>query len=163
MPPGTLKTVIFPGDGGELLRMLGIDAALDGMAAQLDLRRQNRIQPLAGRDAQLGLHQVHAGDELGNRVLHLDARVHFDKVELAVVVHEELDCARVLIADIGEAAAQSAAQLFAHLGRYLQRRSLFNQLLMAALDGTLALKERRDVAVFVSQNLELDVARLLDE
>ena len=34
---------------------------------------------------------------------------------------------------------------------------------MAALDGALALKERDHVAVFVGENLELDVARLLDE
>jgi hypothetical protein len=30
--------------------MLGIDAALDGVAANLQLRRQNRVQPLARGD-----------------------------------------------------------------------------------------------------------------
>ncbi len=39
----------------------------------------------------------------------------------------------------------------------------FDQLLMAALDGALALEERGHVAVLVGQHLELDVARLLDE
>ena len=34
---------------------------------------------------------------------------------------------------------------------------------MAALNGALALKKRSHVAVFVGQNLELDVARVLDE
>ena len=34
---------------------------------------------------------------------------------------------------------------------------------MAALDGAFALKERDNVAVLVGEDLELDVARLLDE
>ena len=38
---------------------------------------------------------IHAGDELGDRVLHLDARVHLDEVELAALVHEELDGAGI--------------------------------------------------------------------
>ena len=38
----------------------------------------------------------------------------------------------------------------------------FQQLLMAALDGALALSEADDVAVLVGQHLEFDVARVLD-
>ena len=104
-----------------------------------------------------------AGDGLGDRMLHLDARVHLDEVELAVFVHQELDRAGVLVADVGEAAAQCAANLLAHLRRDLQRWRFFNELLMAALDGAFALEERNHVAVLVGQDLELDVARLLDE
>jgi hypothetical protein len=121
------------------------------------------LEPLAGRDAQLRLHQVDAGDGFGHRVLHLDARVHLDEVELPVFVHQELDGAGVLVADVGEAAAESLADLLAHLRRDLQAGRFFNQLLVAALDGALALKERGHVAVLVGQDLELDVARLLDE
>ena len=55
------------------------------------------------------------------------------------------------------------ANLFAHLRRDLQRWRFFNELLMAALDGALALKERDHIAVLVGKHLELDVARLLDE
>ena len=121
------------------------------------------LEPLAGGDAQLRLHEVDAGDGFCDRVLHLDARVHLDEVELALRIHQELDGACVLVANLGEAAAKRPADLFAHLGRDLQRRRFFNQLLMAALDGALALKERSHVAVFVGQHLELDVARLLDE
>ena len=120
---------------------------------------QNVVEPLAGGDAQLRLHQVDAGDGLGDRMLHLDAGVHLDEVELAVLVHEELDGAGVLVADVGEAAAEGLADLLAHLGRDLQRGRFFNQLLMAALDGALALEERSHVAVLVGQHLELDVAR----
>ncbi len=125
--------------------------------------REDVAEPLARCDAQLRLDEVDAGDGLGDRMLNLDARVHLDEVELAVFVHQELDGAGVLVADLGEAAAEGLADLLAHLGRDLQRRRFFDQLLMAALDGALALEERGHMAVLVGQHLELDVARLLDE
>jgi len=40
---------------------------------------------------------------------------------------------------------------------------LFDELLVAALDGALALTQAEDVAVLVGENLELDVAGALDE
>ena len=43
------------------------------------------------------------------------------------------------------------------------RRRLFDHLLVPALDGALALVQVDDVAVAVSEHLDLDVARLLDE
>jgi hypothetical protein len=95
--------------------MLGVDAALDGVAANFELRGQNGVQPLSGGDAQLRLHDVHAGDGLGDGVLHLDAGVHLDEVELAVLVHQEFDRAGVLVADLG-GSGRGAADLLAHLG-----------------------------------------------
>ena len=41
------------------------------------------VQLFACREANLRLHQVHAGDHLGHRMLHLNARVHLDEVEIA--------------------------------------------------------------------------------
>src|SRR5260221_161656 len=50
------------------------------------------------RDADLGLHQVDAGDHLRNRVLNLNARIHFDEVPLAGVhVEKKLDSAGVAV------------------------------------------------------------------
>ena len=82
--------------------MLGVDAALDGVAAHFKLLGKNVVEPFAGSDAQLRLDEVDAGDGFGDRMLHLDAGVHLDEVELAVFVHQELDRARVLIADVGQ-------------------------------------------------------------
>ena len=62
-----------------------------------------------------------------------------------------------------EAALEGLGDLFAHLGRHLQRGRFFDQLLVAALDGALALAEGDDVAVLIGQHLELDVPRALDE
>ena len=49
------------------------------------------------RDEQLHAHEVEAGDHLGDGVLHLQARVHLEEEELALLVHHELDraCAHV--------------------------------------------------------------------
>ena len=53
-----------------------------------------------GRDAQLLLDQVDAVGELGDRVLDLDAGVHFQEDEVAGEgVEQELDGARVAVAD----------------------------------------------------------------
>ena len=81
----------MPAEGVNFYRVLGVDAALDGVAANLQLRWQNRVQPLPGGDQQLRLHHVHAGNGLGDGVLHLDAGVHLDEVELAVLVHQKFD------------------------------------------------------------------------
>ena len=45
------------------------------------------------------LHDVDAGDHLGDRVLDLHARVHFDEIELAVLV-QELERAGAAVADL---------------------------------------------------------------
>ena len=45
---------------------------------------------LAGRDADHRLHDVDAGDHLGDGVLDLHARVHLEEVEVVVLVDQEL-------------------------------------------------------------------------
>ncbi len=54
---------------------------------------------VAGGDADLLEDQVDVGDHLGHRMLDLDARVHLDEIELAVLV-EEFDGADAEIADL---------------------------------------------------------------
>src|SRR5262249_33299613 len=79
------------------LRVLRVDAAFDGMTAQLDRALENFVQPLALRDADLALDEVHAGHPFGYRMLHLNARVHFHEGQVSVLVHQKLDRAGVAI------------------------------------------------------------------
>src|SRR5439155_25198895 len=53
------------------------DAALDGVSPRIQWtsRRRNR---LAGRHPELFANEIDAVDQLGHRVLHLDARVHLE-------------------------------------------------------------------------------------
>jgi len=111
----------------------------------------------------LRLYDVHAGDGLGDGVLDLNAGVHLDEVKLAVLVHQKFDRPGVLVADLFEAAADGLTKALAHLGRDLEAGRLFDELLMAALNGALALEEGTDAAVLVGQHLKLDVAGVLDE
>ena len=85
------------GRGHEGFGILGIDAALDGVAVEGDvvLREGERR---AGGDADLLAHQIDAGDHLGHRMLDLQAGVHLDEIELAVL-EQELDRAGAAIAE----------------------------------------------------------------
>ena len=61
-------------------RILGIHAALHGAAARTDVRLP-QPQAAALGDGDLLGDEVHAGHRLGHRMLHLDAGVHFQKIE----------------------------------------------------------------------------------
>ena len=69
----------------EVVRVFGVDTALKRVAFDLNILLFV-LQRQAGGDAELLLHDVHAGDELGNRMLDLNARVHLDKEKFAVFV-----------------------------------------------------------------------------
>src|SRR5471030_2809226 len=71
----------------ELERVLGVDAALDGVAGQHHVALAE-AQLLAVGDADLFLHDVDAGDHFGDRVFDLHAGVHLDEIELAVFIQE---------------------------------------------------------------------------
>ena len=101
------------GRGAERHRVLGIDAALDGVAAEFDVALLER-EVVAGGGADLLEDQVDVGDHLGHRMLDLDARVHLDEIELAVLV-QELDGADAEILDLahglGDRLADDVARL----------------------------------------------------
>ena len=65
-PPGGWQAVMRPGEGVNLYGSLGVDAALDRVAAELHVALPER-QFFAGGDADLLLHDVDAGDHLGDR------------------------------------------------------------------------------------------------
>ena len=143
--------------GGEAVGVFRRDAAFDGVAveAHVFLRVAQR---LAGGDAQLFLHQVHAADHLGDGVFHLQAGVHLDEAELAVLP-QELQRAGVAVAQFLQRAGHLGAQRVA-VGRGQHRAAgLLHQLLVAALQGTVALAEMHHVAVAIGHHLQLYMAR----
>ena len=80
------------------LGVLGVEADLDRVAGERD-RRLVEPERLAGGDAQLVGHEVAAGDELGDRVLDLEPRVHLEEREGAALVEQELAGAGADVAD----------------------------------------------------------------
>ena len=69
-----------------VLGVLRVDAAFDGVAPSGDVFLANG-KTLAGRDANLPSNEVDPVRDLRDRMLHLNARVHFHEIETAVVGH----------------------------------------------------------------------------
>ena len=95
-------------------------------------------------------------------MLDLQAGVHLEEVELAVLVDDELDRAGALVFDRLGQRHRLLAHRLARLGVEERARRLLDHLLVAALDRALALPQVDAVAVAVGDELDLDVARLLD-
>src|SRR5271157_1469586 len=141
--------------------MFSVDAALDGVAAVHDRPQQHVAHMGPAGNHDLALDQVNVGDHLRHRMLHLNARIHLDEMQAPVLVHQELDRARVGVANLRQSLAQHYSDLIAQLGSDLGRRRLLQQLLVPPLDGTFALAQTHHVAVLVRQDLKLDVPGML--
>ena len=95
-------------------------------------------------------------------MLDLHARVHLDEVELAVLV-QKLEGAGTAVADLATGLGAAFAHAVALFLGDARRRRLFDHLLVAALHGAVAFAEVDGIAMRVGQDLELDVARVLEE
>ncbi len=166
-----------------VFRVFGGDAALQRVAVERDLRLLGHaggmaVAVRAGRravtlcdtddaafgDADLRLDDVHAGDHLGDGVLHLDARIDLDEVALAVVgIHQELDRAGMGVAHRCHQLQRAAAQRGTSCRVQVGRRGAFHHLLVAPLHGAVALVQMHQIAVLVAQDLHLDVACAADQ
>ena len=98
-------------------------------------------------------------DELGDRVLDLDARVHLHEEVVAVRREQPLDRPRRAVAGRARRVDGDLPDPLAQLGRDRGRRRLLDELLVAALDRAVALAEMDHVAVRVGEHLHLDVPR----
>ena len=151
------------GDGARtglepLGRVLCVDAALDGMALQVYVGL-GHVQREAGGDAQLLAHQVHTGDELRDAVLHLDAGVHLHEIEVfSVGIQQKFHGAGVLVANGPGRPDGGLAHLLPQLRRQAPGGGLFDELLVAPLDGAVPVTQMDHMAELVCQHLKLDVA-----
>ena len=139
--------------------VFSIQAHFDGVPVQLDLLLRQR-QGLASGHGDLPRDQVQAGDALGHRVLDLQPRVHLQEIEMAVAVQQELDRAGADVVHGARRRHRRRAHFFAQRGRDRRGGCLLEHLLVATLDRAVALAQVNDVAVFVAEDLDFDVARL---
>ena len=107
----------------------------------------------AGGDFDLQADQIEPRDELRNRVLHLQAGVHLQKVEAPVGIHQEFHRARIVVAGRAGGAYGGLPHFVAHLGvhGHQGRRALLDHLLMPPLDRALAFAEVDHIAVAVAE------------
>ncbi len=95
-------------------RVLGVNAALDGMAGLRDMALAPR-QIAAGGDFDLRFDQIDADDPLGHRMLDLETRVHLEKIEILFLIQQKFqraganvtDRARALNSDPADAPARA--------------------------------------------------------
>ena len=126
--------------------------AIDG---QIVLGKGHR-QPFG--HANLFAHQIDAKDRLGHRMFHLKAGVHFDEIELAILI-EEFDRARADVVDIGHRVGTDLTDPRAFLFGDRGAGGLFENLLVAALQRAVALAQMDRVALTIPKDLNLNVAR----
>ena len=94
----------------------------------------------------------------------LQAGVHLQEIEAAVgQVHQELQRASVDVTHRAHGRHACLAHATAQVRVQQRRRRFLDDLLVAALDGALALAEVDGVTVNVAEDLELDVARAGDQ
>ena len=94
-------------------------------------------------------------------MLYLNAGIHFQKAAVAVAV-KRFHGADVVIAKLRTNIRATLGLLAQHRGIDTRGRAFFNKLLMTALHRTFPFKQVHGIAVFVSKNLVLDMARLFD-
>ena len=137
-------------------RILRVQSGLDRISPR---RWGIRVQVVSVGDRQLQLDEVEPGGGLGDRVLDLQPGVHLQEEEVAPLVGHELDGARAGIPDRGRRQSRRVEQLGPHPRRAFDqwRRCLFDDLLVATLDGAFAFTDGPHGAVLVREYLDLDV------
>ena len=118
---------------------------------------------MALSNANLGLHEVAHGDQLCNGMLDLNARVHFNEEEVALLIHKELNSTGVAIANVVGQSKSVVTDLFTFLVGEIKRGSNLDDLLMATLNGTVTLIEMYDIAVVITENLYFNMLWILNK
>ncbi len=106
-------------------------------------------QSFTVRDADLQVHQVEPGDQFGHRMFHLQTRIHFQEVEILLLVDQKLDCAGVGVARSLRDPDSHFAHPAPHGGIHDRRRRFLQHFLMTSLNRTLTLAQPDRIPVLV--------------
>ena len=129
-----------------------LNFALIGLACGLRQR-------FAFGDQDLGLNDVDPCDFFGHSVFDLNARVHFDKVELTGVhIHQEFDRARAFVVHMGTDFAAKLTDFCALFLGQVRCGRAFHDFLVAALDRAVTFIKVIDLTMLVTEDLHLDMA-----
>ena len=120
------------------------------------------LSGLPGCDMDLLLHDVDPCHHFRYRMLHLDAGVHLEEIEIKVLVDEEFDGAGIVVSDLPADPDSGLAHLLPDLRGEGRGGRLFDDLLVPALDRAFTLEQMDHVAVVVAEDLHFDVPGLID-
>ena len=144
------------------VRVFGVNAAFNGPAIEFHIRLPQG-QFFSGRHADHLFHQVYACHKFSNGMLHLQAGVHFEKKERAVLTRHKFHRASAVVVHGFCQRYRLLAHEFPCLGIKEWRWRFLHHFLIAALNGAFALAQVNYVTVLVAQHLNFDVARVHDK
>lgn len=144
--------------------VLGVDAELESVAVRLRVEGfAHEGQWLARSDAELLRDDVHAGHDLSDWVLNLHTGVDLEEGDGAVLRDYVLHGSSAGVTHLGADGAGALVDAGALFVAKCWGRGFFDELLEAALRGTIAGAKHGDVAVGIGEDLRLDVARVGQE
>ena len=114
--------------------------------------------PCSGHD--LGFNNVNAGDELGDRMFHLNPGVHFDEIKLAVFI-QKLKRPSATVAHFFASRHTTLANALNQFAGNARCWRFFNDFLVTTLHGAVTFAQINGVFVVVGQNLNFNVPRVL--
>ena len=94
-------------------------------------------------------------------MLDLEARVHLQEVEIALGIHQKFDRPRIVVACRSRSPYGGLPHALPHRRVHQRRRTFLHDFLVPPLDAALALAQVDHVAMPVTQDLDFDVARML--
>src|SRR5690349_18358990 len=118
------------------------------MAVKLYLLLTER-KALSSCDPDLQLHQVKAGNLFGDWMLHLEAGIHLEEVEVLLLVHQKLDSPCIEISGSFGHTNSGFTHAPAQCSINHWRRSLLDHLLVTPLHRTLPLPQIKNSPMLV--------------
>src|SRR5438552_18901875 len=109
-----------------------IEAKFNAMAARRD-GFADEWQAVARGDGDMKLHQIEAGNLFGDGMFDLQARIHFQEIEIEVGVNEEFNRACVDVTAGARESHRGVAHLLAQVGSDDRRGRFLDYFLMAPL------------------------------
>ena len=108
-------------------------------------------------EPDLLLDEVDAGHHFGDRMLNLNAGVHFHEEEVMVLVEEKFNGADIPVMHSFDGFNRDAADFSPEFFIDGRRRRFFEKLLMPALDRAVSFSEMRDMTTVVGDDLHFDM------
>src|SRR5579883_1503857 len=136
-----------------------IDAALNSMALGL---ARTLGDAATGGHMELLANEIETNNLLGHRMLDLNTRIHLHEVKIVVLIEKEFDRTSANIADARGAFHRCRTHSITHLFRNDRRGRLLYQFLVTTLNGALTLVIVNDGTMGIAEDLNLNVAWLID-
>src|SRR5690606_21735637 len=111
----------------------------------------------------LFFYQIKVDYFFGYRMLHLDTRVHFHKIEIAVLIYQKLNCSCTFIIHSFSTFNGCFSHSSSKIWSYKRGRGFLYQFLMSSLDRTISLGQVANGSILVTDYLYFDMTRIFNK